>query len=91
MIVLLIAAVLTSLSPEQQADFDCLRVGATLQLASHEGGSQPPAWMRPALDRLKRNDPSRDWVAEAKPFGDITYGEFIARANACQRRLRRSR
>jgi hypothetical protein len=91
MVSLLVAVALASLSPARQADFECLRVGATLQVFDRNHPQSPPAWTQAPLARLKRADPSRDWRAEAKPFGDITYGEFLEHANTCQRAMPRRR
>jgi hypothetical protein len=83
MIAILAAATLATLNPAQQADFDCLRVGMTV-----ERGHRPKGpFARYFLRRLRRTDPQRNWLAEAKPLDDIVYEEFIHRIEICQTRM----
>ena len=82
----LLAAIATGNPPtEQQADFDCLRLAATMK-ALHIRWTRRLPWEAASLMRLERADPTHDWTKEAEPLGDITYGDFTHRLEACQER-----
>jgi len=84
MLELLVATALTSLSPQQRADFACLRVASTMA-ALHPGAPRQPPWVQRSLRRLQRSDAARDWTAEATPLPEtLTYGDFMKWVDICQ-------
>ncbi len=87
MIALMFAVSLSTLSPEQRADFACLRVAVALESLETDNPPhlrQAPSVQR-ALRRLKRADTTRDWMAEAAPFPKTTtYREFMKWVELCQ-------
>jgi hypothetical protein len=80
----LLVATALSLSPQQRADFACLRANAALE-AGRASPPRPGPWVRRALRRLKKSDPTRDWMAEAARLPETTtYGEFMDWTVTCQ-------
>ena len=79
-------ALTPTISAQQQADLDCLSslvaAGAMKTGPIRKGRSE--SLVRVYLGRLRKSDPSRDWMTLAVPASDINYGWFMSQMGACQ-------
>lgn len=75
-----------ALTSPQQADLDCLQIARTMAAAQHGSGQTPHAHRMGKfyLARLRRSDPSRDWLAMTPPMPDMPYGEFLGQLQRCE-------
>jgi len=79
-----------ALTAAQQADLDCLSIGAVMGKSAGGSGISPWAGrlVRIYLARLEHSDSSRDWLAMTIPTSQMSYGWFLRRMDECETPLR---
>jgi hypothetical protein len=79
-----------TITAAQQADLDCLSIGAVMGKSA--GGSGVSPWasrlVRIYLRRLENSDATRDWLSMTIPTSQMSYGWFLRRMDECETPLR---